>query len=50
MGKNSNTPVPYFLMNPNGLEEVRNFQKDLHTAVDTLQQKMARRFEEAVAT
>ena len=37
---NSNTPVPYFLVNPNGLEEVRNFQKDLHSTVETLQQKM----------
>gem|GEM_PF-3257599 len=37
---NNNTPVPYFLVNPNGLEEVREFQKDLHSTVETLQQKM----------
>jgi len=40
MNKNENNPVPYFLVNPNGLEEVRNFQKDLHSALETLQEKM----------
>jgi predicted DNA-binding transcriptional regulator AlpA len=39
--KNANTLVPYFLVSPNGLEEVRDFQKALHSAVETLQQKMA---------
>ena len=37
----NNTPAAYFLVNPNGLEEVRNFTKDLNTAVETLQQKIA---------
>ena len=41
MDKNNNAPVPYFLVNPNGLEEVRNLQKDLHSAVETLELKMA---------
>jgi predicted DNA-binding transcriptional regulator AlpA len=36
-----NTPVPYFLVNPEGLEEVRSLKKDIHSAVETLQQKMA---------
>ena len=39
--KNNGAPVPYFLVNTNGIEEVRNFQKDLHLAVETLQQKIA---------
>jgi predicted DNA-binding transcriptional regulator AlpA len=41
MDKNSNTPTPYFLVNPNGLEEVRSLQKDLHSAVEMIQQRMA---------
>jgi predicted DNA-binding transcriptional regulator AlpA len=36
----SNTPAPYFLVNPEGLEEVRNLRKDLHSAVEALHQKM----------
>ena len=40
MDKHSNAPVPYFLVNPSGLEEVRSLQKDLHAAVDAIQQKM----------
>jgi predicted DNA-binding transcriptional regulator AlpA len=35
-----NTPAPYFLVNPEGLEEVRSLKQDLHTAVETLRQKM----------
>jgi predicted DNA-binding transcriptional regulator AlpA len=35
-----NVPVSYFLVNPEGLEEVRNLKQDLHTAVETLHQKM----------
>ena len=38
--KKNNTPTPYFLINPEGLEEVRNFQSDLHAAVETLQKKI----------
>jgi predicted DNA-binding transcriptional regulator AlpA len=37
----SNAPVSYFLVNPEGLEEVRNLNKDIHTTLETLQQKMA---------
>jgi predicted DNA-binding transcriptional regulator AlpA len=40
MDKNNNAPIPYFLVNSNGLEEVRNLQKDLHSAVEIIQQKM----------
>ena len=40
MNKNSNAPTPYFLVNSNGLEEVKNLQKDLHSAVEMIQQKM----------
>jgi len=40
MNKGDNNPVPYFLVNSNGLEEVRNFQKDLHSTLETLQLKM----------
>ena len=40
MGKTNNEPVSYFLVNPSGLEEVRNFQENLHITVETLQQKM----------
>ena len=40
MDKNGNAPVPYFLVNPNGLEEVQSLQKDLHSAVEALQLKM----------
>jgi predicted DNA-binding transcriptional regulator AlpA len=40
MDKNANTIAPYFLVSPNGLDEVRNFQKALHSTVETLQQKM----------
>jgi predicted DNA-binding transcriptional regulator AlpA len=36
-----NAPVPYFLVNSEGLEEVRDLKKDIYTAVETLQQKMA---------
>jgi predicted DNA-binding transcriptional regulator AlpA len=39
MNKDS-APVPYFLVNPDGLEEVRSLKKDLHSVVETLQQKM----------
>ena len=41
MNKISNVPIPYFLVNSDGLEEVRNLQKDLSLVVETLQQKMA---------
>ena len=40
MNKSSNDLTPYFLVNPNGLEEVRNLQKGLHSAVEALQQKI----------
>jgi predicted DNA-binding transcriptional regulator AlpA len=33
--------MSYFLVNPEGLEEVRSLKKDIHSAVETLQQKMA---------
>jgi predicted DNA-binding transcriptional regulator AlpA len=36
----NNIPTPYFLVNPEGLEEVLSLRRDLHTAVETLQQKM----------
>jgi predicted DNA-binding transcriptional regulator AlpA len=36
-----NIPVSYFLVNPEGLEEVRSLKQDLHTTVETLHQKMA---------
>ncbi|GHV34651.1 hypothetical protein FACS1894187_05680 [Synergistales bacterium] len=41
MNKDDNTPTPYFLVNPNGLEEVRSLNRDIHSAVETLRQKMA---------
>jgi predicted DNA-binding transcriptional regulator AlpA len=41
MNKDNNTPVSYFLVNPSGIEEVRNLKQDIHSAVETLQQKMA---------
>ncbi len=37
---NQGAPLPYFLVNPSGLEEVRNFHKELSSAIETLQQKM----------
>jgi len=36
MGKNSNIPVLYFLVDSNGLKELRGLQKDLHLAVETM--------------
>jgi predicted DNA-binding transcriptional regulator AlpA len=36
-----NSPSPYFLVNPEGLEEVRSLKEDLHTAMEALRQKMA---------
>ena len=41
MNKGNNNPEPYFLVSPNGLDEVRNFQKNLHSAVETIQEKIA---------
>jgi predicted DNA-binding transcriptional regulator AlpA len=41
MDKDNNAPVPYFLVNPNGLEEVRNLKKDIHAAMEMFRQKMA---------
>jgi predicted DNA-binding transcriptional regulator AlpA len=42
MEKHANqAPNPYFLVNPEGLEEVRNLRQDLHAAVEALRQKMA---------
>ena len=38
--KNNNAPTPYFLVSVNGLEEVRSLQKDLHSALEMLQQKV----------
>ena len=37
----SNAPMSYFLVNPEGLEEVRNLNKDIHATLETLQQKMS---------
>jgi hypothetical protein len=35
-----NTPTSYFLVNPEGLEEVRSLKQDLHEAVEALREKM----------
>ena len=40
MDKTSNIPVSYFIVNPDGLEDVRNLQKDLYSALEILQQKV----------
>lgn len=41
MEKNTgNIPSPYFLVNPEGLEEVRSLRKDLHAAVEMFEQKV----------
>jgi predicted DNA-binding transcriptional regulator AlpA len=40
MNKDIGAPVSYFLVNPDGMEEVRNLQKDLHSFVETLQRRM----------
>lgn len=36
----SNAPMSYFLVNPEGLEEVRNLRKDLHAAAEMFEQKV----------
>ena len=40
MQSQSNTPAPYFLVNPNGLEEVRSLKRDISSVVETLRQAM----------
>jgi predicted DNA-binding transcriptional regulator AlpA len=40
MNRDNNSPVSYFLVNPEGLEEVRSLKEDLHTVVVTLRQEM----------
>ena len=40
MKENNNVPVSYVLINPDGLEEVRNFQTNLRLVVETLQRKI----------
>ena len=41
MKSNASAPTPYFLVNSEGLEEVRSLKKDIQSAVETLQKKMA---------
>jgi len=41
MNKACDNPSSYFLVNPNGLEEVRSLQRDLQSVTEMLRQKMA---------
>ena len=40
MDKGSNVPIPYYLVDFNGLEELRALHKDIHSAMTMIHQKM----------